>query len=71
MAKKAKKQSAKKTFSPQELKHARAIAGGLEASFTEPAPPGAMAPAPLIDEIKEMGEVGLAGMFEHLSASQP
>lgn len=71
MAKKAKKQTAKKTFSPQELKHARAIAGGLEASFTEPAPPGAMAPAPLIDEIREMGEAGLAGMFEHLSASQP
>ena len=71
MAKKEKMQTAKKLFTPQELKHARAIAGGLEASFTEPAPPGAMAPAPLIDEIREMGVVGLAGMFEHLSASPP
>lgn len=71
MAKKAKMRTAKKSFAPQELNHSRAIAGGLEASFTEPAPPGAMAPAPLIDEIREMGEAGLAGMFEHLSASPP
>ncbi len=71
MAKKTKKKSSKKNYSPQELKHARAIAAGLEASFTDPPPPGAMAPAPLIDEIREMGEVGVAGMLEHLAATAP
>ncbi len=71
MAKKTKKKSSKMKFSPQELRHARAIAAGLEASFTDPPPPGAMAPAPLIDEIREMSDVGVAGMIEHLSATAP
>ena len=50
---------------------AAAVAAGLEASFTEPAPPGAMAPAPLLDEIREMGEVGIAGVLNHLSSTTP
>ena len=71
MAKKARAKASKKTFSKEELSRAAAIAAGLEASFTEPAPPGAMAPAPLLDEIREMGEVGLAGVLNHLSSTTP
>ena len=71
MAKKARMKASKKTFSREELSRAAAVAAGLEASFTEPAPPGAMAPAPLLDEIREMGEVGLAGVLNHLSSTTP
>ena len=71
MAKKARAQASKKNFSKEDLSRAIAIAAGLEASFTEPAPPGAMAPAPLMDEIREMGEVGLAGVLNHLSSTTP
>jgi hypothetical protein len=71
VAKKVKKNNPKKNISPEDLKHARAIAAGLEASFTEPAPPGAMAPAPLLDEIREMGGAGIAGMLEHLASVPP
>ncbi len=70
MAKKAKKPK-KKVFAPEELKRARGVAAGLEASFMDPPPPAAMAPAPLLDEIGEMGEAGIAGMLEHLAATAP
>lgn len=63
--------ASKKIFSKEDLSRAAAVAAGLEASFTEPAPPGAMAPAPLLDEIREMGEVGLAGVLNHLSSTTP
>ncbi len=59
-----------KPLSPQDVKRARLVAAGLEASFTEPPPPGALAPAPLLDEIRELGPAGLAGMIEHLSATR-
>ena len=71
MAKKARVKASKKTFSKEDLNRAGAIAAGLEASFTVPAPPGAMAPAPLLDEIREMGEVGIAGVLNHLSSTTP
>ena len=71
MAKKARAKASKKTFPKEDLSRAAAIAAGLEASFTVPAPPGAMAPAPLLDEIREMGEVGLAGVLNHLSSTTP
>ncbi len=70
VAKKGKKPK-KITHSPEELKRARGVAAGLEASFTDPPPPAAMAPAPLLDEIGEMGEAGVAGMLEHLAATNP
>lgn len=63
--------ASKKSFPKEELVRAAAVAAGLEASFTVPAPPGAMAPAPLLDEIREMGEVGLAGVLNHLSSTTP
>lgn len=69
MAKKARMKASKKTFPKEDLNRAAAVAAGLEASFTVPAPPGAMAPAPLLDEIREMGEVGLAGILNHLSST--
>ena len=69
MAKKSRLKASKKTFSKEDLDRAAAIAAGLEASFTVPPPPGAMAPAPLLDEIREMGDVGLAGVFNHLSST--
>ena len=71
MAKKARMKASKKSFPKEELVQAAAVAAGLEASFTIPAPPGAMAPAPLLDEIREMGEVGLAGVLNHLSSTTP
>ena len=71
MAKKARMKASKKSFPKEELVQAAAVAAGLEASFTVPAPPGAMAPAPLLDEIREMGEVGLAGVLNHLSSTTP
>ncbi|MCE2452515.1 MAG: hypothetical protein J4F48_06680, partial [Nitrospinae bacterium] len=71
MAKKARVKASKKTFSKEDLSRAAAVAAGLEASFTVPAPPGAMAPAPLLDEIREMGEVGIAGVLNHLSSTTP
>lgn len=71
MAKKARVKASKKSFPKEELVQAAAVAAGLEASFTVPAPPGAMAPAPLLDEIREMGEVGLAGVLNHLSSTTP
>ncbi len=70
MAKKGKKPK-KKPHSPEELKRARGVAAGLEASFMDPPPPAAMAPAPLLDEIGEMGEAGVAGMLEHLASTSP
>lgn len=69
MAKKSRLKASKKSFSKEDLDRAAAIAAGLEASFTVPPPPGAMAPAPLLDEIREMGDVGLAGVFNHLSST--
>ncbi|MCY3823463.1 MAG: hypothetical protein OXG62_06295 [Nitrospinae bacterium] len=71
MAKKARMKASKKSFPKEELVQAAAVAAGLEASFTVPAPPGAMAPAPLLDEIREMGEVGFAGVLNHLSSTTP
>ena len=71
MARKSRMKASKKTFSKEDLSRAAAVAAGLEASFTEPAPPGAMAPAPLLDEIREMGEAGLAGVLNHLSSTTP
>ncbi|MEE9274973.1 MAG: hypothetical protein V3V62_06680 [bacterium] len=71
MAKKGKKRASKNAFSPEDLERARATAAGLEASFTEPAPPGALAPAPLFDEIRELGEAGVAGMLAHLTGPAP
>lgn len=71
MAKKSRLKASKKSFSKEDLDRAAAIAAGLEASFTVPAPPGAMAPAPLLDEIREMGEVGIAGVLNHLSSTTP
>ncbi|MBE18103.1 MAG: hypothetical protein CMH79_05005 [Nitrospinae bacterium] len=50
----------------EDLKRARTIAFALEKSFTNPMPPDAMAPAPLIEEIEELGDSGLKGMVEHL-----
>ena len=71
MAKKSRIKASKKSFLKDDLIRAAAIAAGLEASFTVPAPPGAMAPAPLLDEIREMGEVGIAGVLSHLSSTTP
>ena len=71
MAKKSRMKASKKAFPKEDLMQAAAVAAGLEASFTEPAPPGAMAPAPLLDEIREMGEVGIAGVLNHLSSTTP
>ncbi len=71
MAKKTRVKASKKTFFKEDLNRAVAIAAGLEASFTVPPPPGAMAPAPLLDEIREMREVGLAGVLHHLSSTTP
>ena len=71
MAKKSRIKASKKTFSKEDLDRAAAVAAGLEASFTMPAPPGAMAPAPLLDEIREMGEAGVAGVLNHLSSTTP
>lgn len=71
LAKKARMKASKKSFPKEELVQAAAVAAGLEASFTVPAPPGAMAPAPLLDEIREMGEVGFAGVLNHLSSTTP
>ena len=71
LAKKSRMKASKKTFSKEDLVRAAAVAAGLEASFTIPAPPGAMAPAPLLDEIKEMGEAGVAGVLNHLSSTTP
>ena len=51
----------------EDLKRARTIAFALEKSFTNPMPPDAMAPAPLIEEIEELGDSGLKGMLEHLN----
>tara|TARA_A100001037_G_scaffold306870_1_gene357928 strand:- start:53380 stop:55008 length:1629 start_codon:yes stop_codon:yes gene_type:complete len=51
----------------EDLKRARAIAFALEKSFTSPMPDDAMAPAPLIDEILELGDAGIRGMQEHLN----
>lgn len=70
MARKAKKPK-KKTFPPEEVRRARGVAAGLEASFMDPPPPAAMAPAPLLDEIGEMGGAGVAGMLEHLASTAP
>lgn len=69
MAKKSRGKASKKSYSKEDLERAAAIAAGLEASFTVPPPPGAMAPAPLLDEIREMGDVGLAGVLNHLSST--
>ena len=71
MAKKPRMKPSKKAFLKEDLARAAGVAAGLEASFTTPAPPGAMAPAPLLDEIKEMGEVGVAGVMNHLSSTTP
>ena len=71
MAKKSRIKASQKSYSKEDLVRAAAVAAGLEASFTVPAPPGAMAPAPLLDEIREMGEVGLAGVLNHLSSTTP
>ncbi len=71
MAKKSRTKVPKKAFSKEDLARAAGVAAGLEASFTVPAPPGAMAPAPLLDEIREMGEVGVAGLLQHLSSTAP
>lgn len=71
MAKKEKKKSASKKLPAEDIARARATAAGLEASFTEPPPPGALAPAPFFDEIRELGEAGRAGMLEHLAATPP
>jgi len=71
VAKRAKKKGSRKAASPGAIERARAVAAGLEASFTDPAPAGAMAPAPLLDEIRELGEAGFAGMLDHLSATAP
>lgn len=71
MAKKPRRKSSKKAFSKEDLLRAAGVAAGLEASFTSPAPPGAMAPAPLLDEIREMGEAGAAGVLGHLSSTAP
>ena len=71
MAKKPRMKPPKKAFLKEDLARAVGVAAGLEASFTAPAPPGAMAPAPLLDEIKEMGEVGVAGVLNHLSSTTP
>lgn len=59
----------KKRGSFKKVDHARAIAAGLEASFAEPPPPGALAPAPLFDEIRELGEEGIKGLLAHLSST--
>jgi len=48
VAKRAKKKGSRKAASPGAIERARAVAAGLEASFTDPAPAGAMAPAPLL-----------------------
>ncbi len=71
MAKKPRRKSSKKAFPKEVLLRAAGVAAGLEASFTSPAPPGAMAPAPLLDEIREMGAAGVAGVLGHLSSTAP
>ena len=69
MAEKSWTKASKKSFTKKDIVRAAAIAAGLEASFTVPAPPGAMAPAPLLDEIREMGQAGIAGVLNHLSST--
>ncbi len=59
----------KKESSIKRVGHARAIAAGLEASFTKPPPPGALAPAPLFDEIRDLGEEGIEGLLVHLAST--
>lgn len=71
VARKSRVKFSKKAFSEEDVSRAAGVAAGLEASFTVPAPPGAMAPAPLLDEIREMGEVGTAGVLNHLSSTSP
>ena len=61
----------KKGNSIKKVDHARAVAAGLEASFTEPPSPGALAPAPLFDEIRDLGEEGIKGLLAHLSSTSP
>ncbi len=71
MAKKLRKRPSKKNFPKEDMDRAVAVAAGLEASFTTPPLPGSMAPAPLLDEIREMGEAGVAGVLSHLSSTTP
>ncbi|MED5578616.1 MAG: hypothetical protein VX794_01135 [Nitrospinota bacterium] len=54
-------------MSRDDLRRARTIAIALEKSFTSPMPPEAMVPAPLLEEIEELGNAGLKGMIEHLN----
>ena len=61
------KKSKKNKFSRDHLKRARSIAVALEKSFASPMPPEAMAPAPLLEEISELGNAGLRGMTDHLN----
>ena len=61
------KKTNKNKFSRDHLKRARSIAVALEKSFTSPMPPEAMAPAPLLEEILELGNAGLRGMTDHLN----
>jgi len=66
-----KKKAKKRAASPEDIERARRVAAGLEASFTVPPPPGALAPAPFLDEIRELGAAGVQGMTEHLAATSP
>ena len=61
------KKNKKNQVSKENLKRARSIAFALEKSFSSPAPAEAMAPAPLLEEILELGDAGLKGMLEHLN----
>jgi len=54
-------------MSRDDLRRARTIAIALEKSFASPMPPEAMVPAPLLEEIEELGNAGLKGMIEHLN----
>ncbi|MEK6710891.1 MAG: hypothetical protein AABZ64_09960 [Nitrospinota bacterium] len=72
MAKPSKsKKKSRKHASPGDIQRAKLVAAGLEASFTVPPPPAAMAPAPLLDEIRELGPAGIQGMAEHLASTSP
>ncbi|MBI2132303.1 MAG: hypothetical protein HYT99_05745 [Candidatus Tectomicrobia bacterium] len=67
----SRKKGKKWAASPEDIERARRVAAGLEASFTLPPPPGALAPAPFLDEIRELGEAGIKGMTDHLAATSP
>lgn len=68
---KSRRKASKKPATPEDIQRARRLAAGLEASFTVPPPPGALAPAPFLDELRELGPAGVLGMTEHLAETPP